>query len=160
VFLRKISFVLDKFARFISMSTLLLIFIIVFVSAVLRYAFELNILSSYDWVRVMFVWFCFLGLSVVYREKNHSNFTFIIDRLKGKVSLINNKMLNVIAFLFFIIVAYSGLVLANATKLQKLPASGISAFWLYFPICIGAAISSIHALCFILLKNVSFEQKE
>lgn len=137
---------IDYSIRILTMIILFLIFVIVFGSAVLRYLFELNILSSYDWARVLFIWFCYFGMTIVYKQRDHSKFVFIEQKLRGIIKTTNNTVIHLISLFFFIVVAYTGTSLSYTTRGQKLPASGIGAMWLYIPIALSSAIAVIYTI--------------
>jgi TRAP-type C4-dicarboxylate transport system permease small subunit len=149
MWLERFSNQIDKLTRWLAIRLLGIMFLIVLFTASFRYLFRISFVGAYDWSRVLFVWCIFLGVSIVYRQQAHSKFVFIESCMKGTLALINSLILNLLSTGFFIVVIYTGIKLCYSARIQKLPASGISALWLYLPIVIGSVIILLHSLVFL-----------
>ena len=144
-----VSHHLNRVATILTMGLLLLLFFNVLIGASLRSIFDINFMSSFDLTRILFVWFTFIGASVVYKEKGHSAFSFLYGRTRGFIKLSIDLVNHVLTFGFLMVLAYFGAKLTMATSVQSLPASGISLVWLYLPLAVSAVLMLVHCLSFL-----------
>jgi len=154
----RFSDALDKLVRWLAIFLLAVMFIIVFGNAFLRYMFEINFIGAYDLSRIVFIWSVFLTVSIVYKQKAHSRFTFLYLRLNGATKFIVDIIINLLTAAFLSIIIFVGSVLAYSARIQVLPASGVSATWLYLPIVAGSIITLIHLITFLYqdIKKASY----
>jgi len=150
MWIRHLSDYLDKITRIVVMILLGVMFLIVFGNAVLRYLFEFSFVGSYDYSRILFIWTTFFGASVVYKQKGHPKFDFLHAKTRGVVRFAVDLLINLLVIGFLVIIMTVGTRLTYSIAAQTLPASGVSAMWLYLPIIIASAIMLIHAITFLL----------
>lgn len=125
------------------------IFLLTTVNAVLRYIFHINILWSYDLLRILFLFVTFFGIPVVYKRKNHARYVFVDSHLKGTPALVVHQVIHLLSAIFFLVVVVESANLIASTRVQIMPASRISAMWLYAPLFVGCAICLVQTLYFM-----------
>lgn len=153
VLLEKVSNIIQDISKKLTIVLLLIMFLNVFISALIRYAFDISFVGSYDYSKILFVWCSFLGASIVLKDQAHSKFEFLYGKTKGTTRLILNSFINLCLIVFFTMILIVGTKLSMSVIVQKMPASGISAVWIYLPIVISSFTMLIHSLNF-LIKDI------
>ncbi|MBP1933351.1 TRAP transporter small permease [Ammoniphilus resinae] len=156
--IQRLSDVLDTWTRRLVMVLVCLLFLNVLVTALLRYAFNISIVSSYDYSRIFFLWCTFLGAGMVFKAKGHAKFVFFYDRTKEGLRFLVDLICNTLYVIFFAVILVVGTKLTISVSAQVLPASGITAAWLYLPILIAAFLMLIHVLSFFHHDFVTFRE--
>lgn len=146
----RICDILDKAAILVVGATLSGIFLLTTGNAVLRYFFKTNLLWAYDLLRVLFLFVVFFGISVVFKRKNHARYSFIDNFVTGTVALVLREVIHALSALFFLVVVFESARLVVNTRAQIMPASQISAMWLYLPLLFGCGICLAHAVYFLV----------
>ena len=144
--LRKINQWLNKFVFVFACLLTGGMFGITVVNVFLRYFFAINILWAYDVLRILFVGFVFLAASMVCYRREHARFVFFYDKLSTTGKYIIDVLENVTTVVFYGAVVYFGVKLCISVSNQKLPASGISAVFLYVLMILAIAIMCVHAI--------------
>ena len=75
---------------------LVIMVVLVFINAGLRYIFRFGILSSEELARFFFFWMCYLGCIVVHMKKGHIRVTFVVDMLPKKAEKVVNAIARMI----------------------------------------------------------------
>ena len=155
----KLCVVMDKFTRLICMASILLISGIIVTGTFLRFVFKLNLLWSYDWCRVLFMFFVFFAMALVYRMKQHIGFEFMSSKLPKKVARVVNIIFKLAEIGVFAVILFYGSTLAKNSRNQTLPASGLSAMFFYWPIVFAAGICIFFAIEFLLEDLAGFKRE-
>ena len=135
-------------------------FLITVVNVFLRYFFNINLLWAYDVLRVLFVGFVFFAASIVTFRREHASFVFVKGKLSFKTRYVLDVFTNMSTALFYALVAYYGYHLCVNVSNQKMPASGISAVFLYVLLVAAVAIMSIHSLIAIVVDTQNLKPEE
>ncbi|MCM3759943.1 TRAP transporter small permease subunit [Alkalihalobacillus oceani] len=149
MWIRYLSDKLDSLSRIITMVLLVIMFINVFGTAALRYVIGISFVGSYDFARIFFLWCTFFGACIVFKQKEHSRFEFFYIRTKGMVRKTIDVLCNLLYVGFFCMILVVGTRLTISISTQVLPASGVSAVWLYLPIVLAAFVMLVHVLNFL-----------
>ncbi|MDO4626230.1 MAG: TRAP transporter small permease [Pasteurellaceae bacterium] len=144
---------LKSILNFSSIVTLLVMILLVFFNAILRYFFHSGIAWSEEFARICFVYMIFLGIILVSQEKGHLTVDIIISSLPEqykKIALIITNLLNIIASIF---ITYGAYQLMYLTSDQNMPATGIPSSILYIAAIISF-LSYIIISLFELIANI------
>lgn len=144
---------LKSILNFSSIVTLLVMILLVFFNAILRYFFHSGIAWSEEFARICFVYMIFLGIILVSQEKGHLTVDIIISSLPEqykKIALIITNLLNIIASIF---ITYGASQLMYLTSDQNMPATGIPSSILYIAAIISF-LSYIIISLFELIANI------
>lgn len=148
--LRKISKGLNKGALIFGGVLLAAMFGLTIVNVFLRKLFGVNILWQYDVLRVLFVGFVFTSAAIVTYNDQHVRFVFISNRLPMAFKRFESILENVVNILFSGLIFYFGLRLTINVSNQKMPASGISAAFLYVLLVLSMAVMAFHCIVKLL----------
>ena len=83
--MKKLGFILTKFIEVFGAVSLVAMVSLVFYNAALRYFFNSSLPVSEELARFAFVWLCFMGAIIAFKEGAHVSVTLVTERLKGKV---------------------------------------------------------------------------
>lgn len=120
--------------------------ILVFINAVLRYAFNSGFAPGEELARYCFVWTIFLGIIAAYQDNKHVGVDLVTSQLKG----LPKKIVELIGYVLIIIA--SGIMLVGGWSFAQLsmtslgPATGIP-----FSVVV---VPYVFASLYILIKNV------
>jgi len=95
------------------------------------------------------VWVTFLGFSVGIRRTEHMGITFISNYLSKLSSLIVNFSINLFALFFTIILFKEGIIFSLQGLKTYSPVLGITNFWAYLSIPMGAFFMTIQIMLLI-----------
>ncbi|MBZ4655312.1 MAG: C4-dicarboxylate transport system permease small protein [Peptococcaceae bacterium] len=119
------------------------VFLVIFIIAVIlqvatRYVPGFTALWTEQIANYSFIWAVLMGASVGVRNKEHFNMSFLADRLKGKVALANNILIQVMIGCFGIFIAYYGIELTKTFwnwSVNSLPQLKQRYVWMVMPVC-------------------------
>lgn len=121
----KISRGVDKLVEYLMFASLAGMVLLVFINAILRYAFELSYAPSEELARYLFVWTVFLGAITAYKENQHVGVDLITSRLKG----VPKKVVELVGYGFVLlavcVMAQGGLGFTMLSQSSLGPATGI-----------------------------------
>ena len=80
----KVREFIEKGIENITVLLLLVMVLLVFLNATMRYIMGFNIIHSDEVARLSFVWMCLLGCIVTHMRKSHIRVTALAERLPGK----------------------------------------------------------------------------
>ncbi|MCM3715362.1 TRAP transporter small permease [Halalkalibacter oceani] len=149
MWIRYLSGKLDSLTRIITMILLVIMFINVFSTAALRYVLGISFVGSYDFARIFFLWCTFFGACIVFKQKEHSRFEFFYIKTNRMIRRAIDLLSNLLYVGFFCMILVVGTRLTVSISTQVLPASGVSAIWLYLPIVLSAFVMLVHVLNFL-----------
>jgi TRAP-type C4-dicarboxylate transport system, small permease component len=131
---------LTRLILVIAIAALLAIVGLVFTSVILRYAFNIALIFSYDVSTILFAWLIFLGLAVAERDGAHMGID-IADRLPANAKSAMMVVRYILLLATAIYMCRIGIGLFQRTGTQ-IPSLRISARWLYAALPIGFALLS------------------
>jgi TRAP-type C4-dicarboxylate transport system permease small subunit len=134
----------DRFTRWLLVPIGVLFVAVVFLAVLTRYVFRAPIITSIELARIGFVWCAFLGAAVCLKREKHTQFLFLLDRLRGKARLRLTICIALLSLGFFAVVTLKGLQMVRAVQDTYFPALGWSQVWLYLPVPVCCACMLIH----------------
>jgi len=97
-----------KLFNIVVVAVLSLMVVLVFVNAVLRYAFNSGIPAGEELSRYLFIWISCLGTIAAYREGKHIGVDLLINALRGTARRTVELIAQVIVFATFVLVLWGG----------------------------------------------------
>lgn len=149
----KLSKILDKTLKYLSILALVTMISLVFFNAVLRYFFDSGIAWSEEFARICFVYMIFLGIILVAKEKKHLTVDIIISYLPSRYKILFNIIADILILISTSFIALGAYQLMILTYTQKMPATSISSSFLYV-IALLSAIMYFTLIIIDLFKSV------
>lgn len=148
-FLRRLSDSTDGLARLLLVPVGIAFIAIVFLGVLTRYVFRAPIITSVELARIGFVWSAFLGATVCLKSEKHTQFLFLLDRLRGRARGAAGAVISLLSTGFFSVVTYKGIQMVQAVQATYFPALGWSQMWLYLPVPVCCGIMLVHSVAFL-----------
>lgn len=144
----KISNYLDKTLQTLAGLCLLVMVILVFSNAVMRYALNTGLAFSEELARICFVYLIFFGIILVAKEHKHLTVDIITSKLSTNIQKILQIIADIIVLTTCIIMVIGASKLFMLTTTLKMPATGVPQAILY-----GAAIISFACYALVILYH-------
>ncbi|MCI9597448.1 MAG: TRAP transporter small permease [Firmicutes bacterium] len=137
--------------KVISWSFLILVALI-FLQVIYRYVLHDAITWSEELCRYIYVWECWLGVSLVQHEGRHLQLTFLVEKMGPKKKKITKICVDLVCFITAIMLIYYGLQMAllTASLGTSSPAMGIPVVVYYLCMPIGCALYVIRIIIEII----------
>ncbi|GKX54778.1 hypothetical protein SOASR030_08900 [Leminorella grimontii] len=123
----------------------------IIIQVVMRYVFQSSLAWSEEFIRWLFVWFIWIGISYGFKLKKHVSIPLIVDLFPDKIRkgiAIFTQLSMAVFFIFLCYYSYkqatSPLVLRQSSVVLAWPIDkqNVSMFWLYASMPLGALLSS------------------
>lgn len=124
-------------------------FLIVFFGVITRFILKMPFVSSMEFARICFVWFCFVGSSLAYKYGEHIQFTFVLSRVPELVRKVMVVIIDLLELTFFVILLNESIKLTDKVSMTVFPASSLSYSVMYVSLPITAVFLIIHGLYFL-----------
>ena len=111
-----------------------------------RFVFNKSFMGVEDYSQTCFVWTCFLGASLVFRDRTDIAITAVVKRLPGPAQKAVRILVDLITLGFLAFVCYQGTFLAYSTRNTPMVASHMSQAVLYGAMPTGTLLMVIHAI--------------
>jgi TRAP-type C4-dicarboxylate transport system permease small subunit len=149
LFLKGVSDWTDRLARILLVPIGIGFIGVVFLGVLTRYVFRAPIITSVELARIGFVWSVFLGAAVCLKNEKHTQFLFLLDRLRGTPRGALQVTISLLSVGFFFVVTVKGIQMAHAVLDTYFPALGCSQVWLYLPVPVCCAFMLAHSAAFL-----------
>lgn len=126
----------------VMLAKILLAAMVVLISAnvFMRYVLNSGITWSEEVALVFVVWFTFIALALGVKERLHISLCLLPEKISPMIDLLLSKLTDVvILFLGYIMIRY-GWILVQFTSRSILPATGVPASVLYFPLVLSGVL--------------------
>jgi TRAP-type C4-dicarboxylate transport system permease small subunit len=130
------------FMLLVLLAKTLLAAMVVLISAnvFMRYVLNSGIMWSEEVALVFVVWFTFIALALGVKERLHISLCLLPENISPKIDFLLSKLTDVaILFLGYIMIRY-GWILVQFTSRSILPATGVPASVLYFPLVLSGVL--------------------
>lgn len=144
------SRVIEKATEYAVVPITILFLAFVFLAVVTRFILKVPIVASLEYSRIGFVWFCFLGSSLAYKRGEHIQFSFVLSKLPVKIAQFMRIAIDLLCFIFFIVLLYQSIKLNEKVSLTVFPASGLSYNVMYASLPISAVCCIVHTGFFFI----------
>ena len=99
---------LDHFLNIVSTFSIVMMVVLVFYNAVLRYCFNSSLTSAEEYSRFAFVWLSYLGIILAAKEESHVSVTIVTDMLHGVTAKVVRIIKELIVLITMGIILYGG----------------------------------------------------
>jgi TRAP-type C4-dicarboxylate transport system permease small subunit len=110
---------------------------------VMRYVFNNSLVWSEELARYIYVWICFLGLSLGIMEGDHIRLEALVNRFTPSTQRVIEIFTSLVAFGFFALLIPSGFQFAMALNPVPSSAMGIPMSWVTFSVPVGLLLGEI-----------------
>ena len=141
---------LSKVFSFFVTSMILLMVLMVFTNAVLRYGFSTGIPEAEELSRFLFVWICFMGTVYAFNKGEHVGVTMFLDMMPEKAKRWMIGVGELMTLCVLIIMFWGGISYTQTSGASISPATGIMMGFVSAPICIASL-----AMFVILVKRMA-----
>ena len=121
-------------------------FALVFMNVVLRYCFGRSIATAEEISTFLMIWVTYLGAGLALREGRHAAIDLFQDLLPEKFRLAVRWFLGIVILLFFLALAYFGILFARFGWEQETIATQIPQGIPYVGIPLGALLLALHLI--------------
>jgi TRAP-type C4-dicarboxylate transport system permease small subunit len=149
LFLRRVSDWTDWLARGLLVPIGTAFILVVFLGVLTRYVFRAPIITSVELARIGFVWSVFLGAAICLKKEKHTQFLFLLDRLRGTLRGVVKVAISFLSVGFFSLLTVNGVLLVQAVQETYFPALGWSQVCLYLPVPVCSAFMLVHSIAFL-----------
>ncbi len=133
--------------------TCALFLVMVLLSVLTRYVFKSPLLGSVELSRIFFLWSCFTGAALCYRQQSHIAITFLTDRLPPRLSRLLSVGLYAFQLPFLFVLGYSSIQVVNLLYPTELPMLNASQALLYLPVPVCVLCLVLFCLEF-MIENI------
>lgn len=156
----KASDAAEKISKALVVPLCIAFFLIVLFGVITRFILKTPFVSSMEFSRICFVWFCFLGSSLAYKKGEHIQFTFILSRVPDKVNKVMRAVIDLLELTFFIVLLFESIKLTEKVSMTLFPASSLSYSIMYVSLPITSVFLIIHAVFFLSRDISAFASRE
>lgn len=119
---------------------------IVALAVILRYVIGWPLIWSDELVRYLFIWFCFMGMAVATKNRQHIKVEFLLVRVSSRVR--RNVLFagNLCSLFFLSVVSYSALRLVREAGSTPSLVLYIPLGYVYVAIFLGALLSLVYTI--------------
>lgn len=149
LFLKGVSDWTDRLARILLVPIGIGFIGVVFLGVLTRYVLRAPIITSVELARIGFVWSAFLGAAVCLKNEKHTQFLFLLDKLRGTPRGAVQVTIALLSVGFFSVVTLKGIQMVQAVQDTYFPALGWSQMWLYLPVPVCCAFMLVHSVAFL-----------
>ena len=128
--------------------------VLIFIKAVLRYVFNSGITQAEELCRYFFVWTCFMGSVVAYKENSHVCIDFLEKHLKGISRKILLLLQDIVILLILAVILYGGIKYTIGVSSALSPACKLP-----MPVLTSALVIAAVALIFLTFDRIGQHMK-
>lgn len=137
---------LEKFLKFLVISAIGLMLLIVFFQVISRYVFNYTPSFAEELSRYLFVWIVFLSLPLVAQSGGHMAIETITSRISGVKLKACRVLASIFTLAFLAIMTWQGIRMVMIADFQTSPAMVIPMSWVYIVIPFGCGLMGIFVL--------------
>lgn len=110
---------------------------------IFRYAINFSLAWTEELSGYAFIWLVFTGIVVSFVRGEHASVGFVMDRFKGKYKIVLVTIIDILIYILFLVLLYSGLLLMNLSAGQSTSGLGIPKMLVYGALPFGSALMVI-----------------
>ncbi len=137
---------LNSIIKIIAKTILVVMVVTIFFQVIMRYFLQKPLMWSEELSRYLYAWFCFFGVSIATFDKSHLKVTFFVEKLPKVIQYILESFSILLMILFFIIVAWSAILLPKVQGNIMAYSLGIPFWMLSISMVPGFVASSIYTM--------------
>ncbi|MEM5786728.1 MAG: TRAP transporter small permease [Syntrophobacteraceae bacterium] len=116
----------------------------------LRYVFGMSLIVTEELSRYLMVWVVFLAAALAIRDGAHIRINAFVGILPGRVRFAVELFAQFLVIVFSIVLTIQGIKILPDQLNQQTTTLGVSLFWFYLAIVLGAALIIVFSLSNIL----------
>ena len=117
---------------------LVVMFVVIVLGVVLRYVFNSPAFWAEELARYVMFYMVLIGSVAAIRQQRHPVLNFLIDRFPRRFRVVWDVVLDGLIFFVLVFVLIQGCIMAVEESIGRTAALGISLFWIYLALPIGA----------------------
>ena len=133
---------LAQFEFVVAMALLVIIVVLVFVAAIMRF-FDTPLIWSVDMAQLLFIWLCMIGATRAMRQKGHLGIDLVVRHLPHRVRLGVEFAVSLLILGFFALLAIEGTKLTLLNQQRQFGDSGLSYGWVTAAVPVGCVLIGI-----------------
>ena len=106
----------------------------------MRYVLNSGITWSEEVALVFVVWFTFIALALGVKQRLHISLCLLPEKISPKIDLLLSKLTDIVILFMGYIMIHYGWILVQFTSRSILPATGVPASVLYFPLVLSGVL--------------------
>lgn len=119
---------------------------IVALAVIFRYVIGWPLIWSDELVRYLFIWFCFMGMAVATKNRQHIRVEFLLVRVSSKVRRNVVFAGNLCSLFFLSVVSYSALRLVKEVGSTPSLVLSVPLGCIYMAVLLGALLSLVYII--------------
>lgn len=132
----------------------------VIIEVFLRYIFGLSLLVTEELSRYLMVWIVFLASALAVRDRAHISINAFVGILPSKLKLLADVLVHCLMIFFSVVLAVQGIKILPEQLNQQTTTLGVSVFWFYLAIVVGALLIIIFSVSNIYQALTGKREKE
>ncbi|UZP65816.1 TRAP transporter small permease [Desulfovibrio mangrovi] len=138
---------LNKVLFWISVSSMAVMLVLIFMQVITRYIFNHTFEWSEELARFLFVWVVFLGSALIMGEGGHLAVQLLPRKFEGTaVGHVMNLFINACSYAFILLLLVQGSKMTSVMTFQTAPGLGISMSWVYAIIPVSACLMMLYLI--------------
>ena len=134
-----------KYLYFLSVFSIGLMLVIIFLQVVSRYIFNHSFEWSEELARFLFVWTVFIGSALIIGDKGHMAVKLLGEKLKGtKAGIVLNLFIELCSLVFILILIVQGAKMTKVMMFQTSPALGVPMGYVYLIIPVSGVLMLLY----------------
>ena len=106
----------------------------------MRYVLNSGITWSEEVALVFVVWFTFIALALGVKQRLHISLCLLPEKISPKIDFLLSKLTDIVILFMGYIMIHYGWILVQFTSRSILPATGVPASVLYFPLVLSGVL--------------------
>lgn len=136
---------LNKVLFWISVSSMAVMLVLIFLQVITRYIFNHTFEWSEELARFLFVWVVFLGSALIMGEGGHLAVQLLPRKFTGRpLGHAMNLFINACSYAFILLLLVQGAKMTSVMTFQTAPGLGISMSWVYAVIPLSACLMMLY----------------
>jgi TRAP-type C4-dicarboxylate transport system permease small subunit len=144
--MKKVLDLAEKTIKVVCICQMIIIVSVLFYAVAMRYVFHLPPAWSMEVSRYLFIWMIILSATLITREQNHIQITFLTNMMPQKVRFVWMNVMRLLMIAFCFVVIRQGLAIYPVVAEARSPSLNISMGWLYLAIPAGGLLMGIYIL--------------
>lgn len=152
--------VIDQVMEIACHLLLVVITAVTVMQVVLRFVLNRPTSWSEELALLLLIWFGMIAIGIAIRRHGHIAIMAVRDRLPPRLGHAVDVLAQLLTLGFSLVLFAKSFELIGLSGAQRLPATGISRAWLYYPVLVGGLLMSINALGNLALGRLAATDPE
>jgi len=158
--LRKVDTVLLGVVRMVTAVLLLLMFVVIMLEVIFRYALKSAPFWTEELARYIMFYMVLLGSSAAIRQKQHPALEFVTQSFNRRFCKVWVFFVDILIFFVLVVILKKGYEMAVNELIARTPALRVSFFWVYLALPIGAVMMMLQIIAKHIFGLKSFTDRD